>query len=658
MALCNIKIYKDSKIIQGKNYMIEDDLKLKEYLNSLQHLNFQIQYQRIELDKTIKINMPQQVQNQGYADDVLPLFNNFNYMEIKNDDYNKSYYYFITAMRQVARQTIEFDLHMDVLNTFKVNIDYSFDDRTRVTREFKDRFKNDTLNIDSQETTIMRDIDIFSEGIQCELFKKSEMTIEKTKSVDETDQSYLNQDFYLIFIRNTSGSRSTPLYIYMCGQNKNLKIYDERTKNEYTFASFSDFEIHVLLNEMEDNIQLILKIPYMINGIDYDSRNKRFTIPQVIINVDNNILTFETLNAGSGKQGALIARYQFGTGGQRLPFEVNASGLFENLMIDLPYLLDDTKEKFLLVEKSKRYESKLLNSDYYYHKISYDADSCMIELQKINKSNLNIFSSKITGLVTNTLHSAMVFKIDDYIDESFNGERFAEDYPNILISQKNNQMTIVTDPYINYLRNGCNYDKKNNEMDSASDIKNLVLNGLQFGAGLALAPVTGGMSAISAISGGIGVVNSIIGVAENQERRNIAMEQKMIQLKNQSVNVRGNSPIDISEFYSKNRLIDFEYSIRKRTKDVLFNLFYYCGYTQSRYGAPKFNQRARFDFIQCEAVFKNVYRISQEIIDELIICYTNGVFYLHYVDSFKNMFNFNYENWENSLLNKLFPPQS
>ena len=77
------------------NGITSDDLKLKEYLNSLQHLNFQIQYQRIELDKTIKINMPQQVQNQGYADNVLPLFNNFNYMEIKNDDYNKSYYYFI-----------------------------------------------------------------------------------------------------------------------------------------------------------------------------------------------------------------------------------------------------------------------------------------------------------------------------------------------------------------------------------------------------------------------------------------------------------------------------------------------------------------------------------------------------------------------------------
>lgn len=658
MALCNIKLYKDSKIIQGKNYMFEDDTKLKEYLSTLHPHLFQSQYQRIELDKTIKFNMPQQVQNQGYANDVLPLFTNYNYVELKNDDYNKSYYYFITAIRQVARQTIEFDLHMDVLNTFKIGVDYDFDERTHITREFKDRFKIGTLEIGSQETTIMRDIDIFSEGIQCELFKKSEITIEKTKSVNETDQSYLNQDFYLIFIKDTSGSRSTALYIYMCGQNKNLKIYDEKTKTEYKFAAFSDFETHVLLNEMEDNIQLILKIPYMINGIDYDSDNKRFTIPQSIIIVDNNTLSFETLNAGSGQQGALIARYQFGTGGQRLPFEVNASGLFENLMINLPYSTTTEKTKFLLTNRTKYNESKLFNSDYYYHKISYDADSCMIELQKINKSNLNIFSSKITGLVTNTLNSAIVFKINDYIDETLNGERFAEDYPNILISQKNNQMTIVTDPYINYLRNGYNYDKKINEMDSASDIKNLVLNGLQFGAGLALAPVTGGMSAISAISGGIGVVNSIIGVAENQERRNIAMEQKMVQLKNQTVNIRGNSPIDISEFYSKNRLIDFEYSIRNRTQDVLFNLFYFCGYVASRYGTPKLNQRVRFDFIQCESVFKNTYRISQEIIDELIICFTNGVFYLHYVDSFENMFNFKYENWENSLLNELFPQQS
>lgn len=653
MALCNIKIYKDSKIIQGKNYMIEDDLKLKKYLNSLQHLIFQIQYQRIELDKTIKINMPQQVQNQGYADDVLPLFNNFNYMEIKNDDYNKSYYYFITSMRQVARQTIEFDLHMDVLNTFKVNIDYSFDERTRVTREFKDRFKNDTLNIGSQETTIMRDIDIFSEGIQCELYKNSERTIEKTDSVDETDEKYLNQDFYLVFKQNTIAGAIEKMDVYICTQNEGLSLYVEDESKTYRMLSIYDFKTYLFSQELLSNVQLILKIPYIINGINYDSVNKRFSIPSKNTLINGNSLFLEPL----AKTNNFIIRYHFGEYGYILPFEVNEGGIMlQNLKTYLPYLLDDSKEQFLLVEKSKGYESKLFHSDYYYHKLAFDSDSIMVELQKINNSNIDIDNNVISGLVSNTLNSAFVFKLDQYIDTS--GISFSEDYQNVLISQKNNQMTLVTDAYIDYLRNGYNYDKKINQMDSASDIKNLVLNGLQFGAGLALAPATGGLSAISAITGGVGIVNGFINLAENQERRNIAMEQKLIQLKNQAVNVRCNSPIDISEFYSKNRLIDFEYSIRERTKDVLFNLFYYCGYTQSRYGAPKFNQRARFDFIQCEAVFKNVYRISQEIIDELIICFTNGVFYLHYVDSFENMFNFKYENWENSLLNKLFPPQS
>lgn len=653
MALCNIKIFKDSKLIQGKNYMIEDDSKLKEYLKSLQHLNFQIQYQRIELDKTIKINMPQQVQNQGYANNVLPLFNNFNYMEIKNDDYNKSYYYFITGMRQVARQTIEFDLHMDVLNTFKVNIDYSFDERTRVTREFKDRFKNDTLNIDSQETTIMRDIDIFSEGIQCELYKNSERTIEKTDSVDETDKKYLNQDFYLVFKQNTIEGAIEKMDVYICTQNEGLSLYVEDESKTYRMLSIYDFRVYLSTEKLLSNVQLILKIPYIIDGINYDSVNKCFSIPSKNTLINGNSLFLEPLENTNN----FIIRYHFGEYGYRLPFEVNEGGIMlQNLKTYLPYLLDDTKEQFLLVEKSKGYESKLFHSDYYFHKLAFDSDSIMVELQKINNSNIDIDNNVINGLVSNTLNSAFVFKLNQYIDTS--GVTFSEDYQNVLISQKNNQMTLVTDAYIDYLRNGYNYDKKINEMDSASDIKNLVLNGLQFGAGLALAPATGGLSAISAITGGVGLVNGFINLAENQERRNIAMEQKLIQLKNQSVNVRGNSPIDISEFYSKNRLIDFEYSIRERTKDVLFNLFYYCGYTQSRYGVPKFNQRARFDFIQCEAVFKNVYRISQEIIDELIICYTNGVFYLHYVDSFENMFNFKYENWENSLLNKLFPPQS
>lgn len=656
MALCNIKIFKDSKIMQGKNYMIEDDSKLKEYLNSLQYLNFQIQYQRIELDKTIKINMPQQVQNQGYANDVLPLFNNFNYMEIKNDDYNKSYYYFITGIRQVARMTIEFDLRMDVLNTFKIGVDYDFDERTRVTREFKDRFKNDTLSIAPQETTIMRDIDIFSEGIQCELYKNSERTIEKTGSVDETDQKYLNQDFYLVFY---SKGESNEILVYLFPQNYHTKVNFNNQDYELTPFELRSSEIR---NYNKQNELLIIKIPYIPNGLVYDYTQHKFIVnieePSLLLPIYENGKQVNTLTLQNDEVNKIMhPYYNYGDNGNLLPFELNEGGIMlQNLSTYLPYLLNDTKEQFLVVEKSKGYESKLFHSDYYYHKLAFDSDSIMVELQKINNIDLDIDNNVINGRVSNTLNSSFIFKLSQYIDT--NRATFSEDYQNILISNKNNQVSIINSDYINYLRNGYNYDKKINEMDSASDIKNLVLNGLQFGAGLALAPTTGGLSAISAIQGGVGLVNGFINLAENQERRNIAMEQKLIQLKNQAVNVRGNSPIDISEFYSKNRLIDFEYSIRERTKDVLFNLFYYCGYTQSRYGAPKFNQRARFDFIQCESVFKNVYRISQEIIDELIICFTNGVFYLHYVDNFENMFNFKYENWENSLLNKLFPPQS
>lgn len=653
MAICTIKIYKDCKIVQGKNYMFEDDSKLKEYLNTLQRNLYQIQYQRIELDKTIKINMPQQVQNQGYADDVLPLFNNFNYMEIKNDDYNKSYYYYIGAMRQVARQTIEFDLHMDVLNTFKINIDYTFGERTRVTREFKDRFKIDTLEIGSQETTIMRDIDIFSEGIQCELYKNSERIIEKTSSVNETDQKYLNQDFYLVFYSNASANR-IDVYLF-CTDVGILINYNNK---DYTMIRI-DERYSAIENYSSQEELMILKIPYLTNGLTYDFTQKKFVTnvssPSVGVYEDGKFVNQLAL-VKNDESSKMTLYYRFG-GDWLLPFDVNEDGfVFGNLKTYLPYLLDDTKEHFLLNEKSKGYESKLFHSDYYYHKLAFDNDSIMIELQKIDNSDLDIDNNIIRGRVSNTLNSAFIFKLEQYIDTS--GVTFSEDYQNVLISNKNNQVSIINSDYINYLRNGYNYDKKINMMDSASDIKNLVLNGLQFGAGLALAPVTGGMSAISAIQGGTGLVNGFINLAENQERRNIAMEQKLIQLKNQAVNVHGNSPIDISEFYSKNRLIDFEYSIRERTKDVLFNLFYYCGYTQSRYGIPKFNQRVRFDFIQCESVFKNVYRISQEIIDELIICFTNGVFYLHYVDSFENMFNFKYENWENSLLNKLFPQQS
>ena len=63
----------------------------------------------------------------------------YNYMTIQHvgvasQTKYPTYYYFIVNARQIATDTLEFDLRMDVLNTFKWGVAYEVSKRTKVMR--------------------------------------------------------------------------------------------------------------------------------------------------------------------------------------------------------------------------------------------------------------------------------------------------------------------------------------------------------------------------------------------------------------------------------------------------------------------------------------------------------------------------------------------
>ena len=657
MATSTIILYDDCKLIQGKNYLIDSEEALQGYLNSLDFTTLtNFQYQRIELDKVIKINFIQ-----TYAEKGIGVSGHYyNYCSIKNSDNNKTYYYYLQNITQVSEFCVEFTLHMDVLNTFRLEDDYYFSNRTHINREHKDRFIASSVVIGEQETRIKRKIDFLSEGLQTQVYKFNETIINQKASLNEDDDTIENQDFYLCFYSYPkTETTEKELHVYLFPQNTTNVLYDKNTPLGGSLHNWVAFENRYKLIEgyARENELLILKIPYRLLGIEYNATSKAFMVNNDIygnVSIDGN--KFECIEITQATQTPLIYfSYRFGDYGAILPFNLKVynSDMFTELITYIPFIKGQPKNEFMLSPKQLALESKLFHSDYYYHKLSYDTESIIIELQKMKNDEFDPMNDapSISGRVSNSLNSIIAFKLDDYISEE---SSFTEDYQNVLISHRNNQMTMLNDSYIEYLRNGYNYDKKINEMDSASDIKNLIINGLTAGAGIALAPATGGISTIGAIQGGAGFVNSIINIAENQERRNLALENKILQLKNQTLNVQGGSNIDIMEFYSHNRLIDFTYQIQDVTKRVLWELFYFCGYTSNRYAIPQLNTRARFNFIQCDAVFDYIYNIPNEMLDELIIMYSQGVTALHYVDTYENLFNFDLENWENSLIGVLY----
>lgn len=139
MATCILTLYKNTKLENSKNDIIED---IETYLAGLESIvvDSSFQYQRFELDKTIKVNMDQAYQTK--ANNI----NKYNYCKITTEVDNETvvYYYFITKARQIAQKTIELTLRMDTLNTFHYsetldNGSYTLSSKTTINREHKDR---------------------------------------------------------------------------------------------------------------------------------------------------------------------------------------------------------------------------------------------------------------------------------------------------------------------------------------------------------------------------------------------------------------------------------------------------------------------------------------------------------------------------------------
>ena len=135
--MATITLYKNTKLDGHKNYVIDD---IETYLTDKIGYTSQntFQYQRYELNKFIKMNLPQKDQGNAATSDK------YDYLKIVDGD--NVYYYFIVRISQKAQNTIEFECHMDTLNTFHYsdsvgNKNYTLTDRTLVTREHKNRFR-------------------------------------------------------------------------------------------------------------------------------------------------------------------------------------------------------------------------------------------------------------------------------------------------------------------------------------------------------------------------------------------------------------------------------------------------------------------------------------------------------------------------------------
>ncbi len=294
---------------------------------------------------------------------------------------------------------------------------------------------------------------------------------------------------------------------------------------------------------------------------------------------------------------------------------------------------------------SKDYETKLLHSDFYQPKFVYDSFTFLFELEKVDRASWREIDTPellhLDFVVTSTVNSRFLFRFPDYVlDKS------QSDYDNVLPISRNNEVTIYSNQYLDYLRNGYNYDVKNKNRQQAMSALNIVgatPNVVDYGVGYKYGEIDHpGASLFGTAVGAIGKITSNI-MAINQAEE--ALERKKRSMVNQATSVSGSDDIDLLVAYSNNQAKLVYYRPSELMANALATLFHYCGYISERRGVPNENTRYWFDYCQADIEFINEKHAPSWALDEIKMRYSLGITILHNHSSEWDI-NQEYENWE------------
>lgn len=286
-------------------------------------------------------------------------------------------------------------------------------------------------------------------------------------------------------------------------------------------------------------------------------------------------------------------------------------------------------------------DPKLLHSDFYVCKFIYDNFAINFKYERLVLTGSAVPSFWTAFKPTNTINSNLLFDFGLY-NATYQND---QDYP-VITATRNNETPVFSNAYVNYIKNGYNFDKKSKAIETSARWIGLATSIV----GTAVGAVTGQV-AVTAM-GAVSAVNSLVSAVSSQAQADNSISEKLQELKAQSSSVVGTDDIDIMAYYSGNRLRFMTYEPTPEFKDRLNDLFFYYGYLTNKNKIPSFNSRFWFNFIQCKPVWtRNATLILGDYMEEINTKLNNGVTVLHEVNlstSAENDYRWSqgYENWE------------
>ena len=293
-------------------------------------------------------------------------------------------------------------------------------------------------------------------------------------------------------------------------------------------------------------------------------------------------------------------------------------------------------------------ESKLFHSDYYLPKFVYDSFTFNFQLELCIASHDPF---RIDYVVSKNVTSKFMFRFATYITDGYD----TQDYNNILIIERNNEVTLYTNEYMNYMRLGYKFDTKSMEKQNVSNWVGVALSSIGAVASFISSIYTGGAGIVAGVSLLTTATGGTIRAVQSAQQNDRNLAQKQLQLQAQSTSVSSSSDLDLLKAYSGNVAKICYYGLSDVMKQALFDYFYYNGYATRRYLNNNLYEceRINFNFVQAEIEIYNNNRINSEHLEKIKQCYKDGVTIFHYYrngyytnDSTPYEYKQIYENWE------------
>lgn len=675
-----IRIYINRILQESKNRIIED---FDTFLDKYGYLTFEndCQPENLELYKTIVVAVPRTA---SFANDFL------SYVTILDENKKNTQYYFIENYSWISNTAVRLSLKLDTLHQFgkdsttfsKLVLPGALVHRQHGFR-FK-RLKNVATILESGEkqTTLWRDLDLNREGITPEKVIYS--------SADIQQKVLPNEQWNIAFSIGSFDQDGTQKHSTFRGWL--LSSREVASEDIKTYHKNGSSVTNGVIRSIEDlpsdfsYINKIINVPYCptniydkgdgsyafdnVDGSTGDGTNFGFVYESTLCDIKgpSQSYPFKTLctagNVADFNEGKALGVTAF-----RL-HQFKATNLFDEIDFDkeLKLTLDGEISENDLKTKYDLVDSKLYTSEFFSAVFSFEGTSKVISLEDFSMS---IKSDSVLGryiptpkyhlnyYVSNAMNPTIMFEFT-FAQGGYRVKR--DPTQDFLIVNGTFEQAIYTDSYLEYLRNGYNYDLKSKEQQTRMAVINSAINigsgAIMSGVGLASGNPIG-----SVISAGkvIGSAESLYNTIEQQVSQQRKWEQEQRLKAETGAGVAGQVDTNLRQVYYP-RLKLTKYWIPSRLVKSLNTLFYLYGYKSeliSSITAITLNNRHWFNFISAEIELSpdtTPTQMTREMEEDFKSKVSQGVTFFHHHNS-NTATKYNgwdilqvMENWENILL--------